>query len=356
MGFKLVERIFASLVKNDMRKKIKVNFYLFCLYALLAFPLFYFVYKYGSPYLGMIDFFDYYKLYETMDYRTADSPLNMRLVSSFFVYCMSKTGLVYNTLCQIDGAPFSKVIYFNAVFFNYICVVVTAIFIFHLVRQQKQSLMFAFLAGLVFLLGFGTIFFDIMPLADAMSVLLFALILLFYFRKSYFILVPLALLIIQREYLLLATGLVFLLDFIKFREKYFLHVLICCFVFFVVHVVLRKLIFETARYSHHTNPEFILKSFTALNFPILPFVRQTLMTMNVFLLYVSIIAFKYLKGLNFNRFEFLKIMLLLLQLVILTFLLALGNNAGRYFYMLIPLVIVQMINEIKVFELEKNDA
>jgi len=34
----------------------------------------------------------------------------------------------------------------------------------------------------------------------------------------------------------------------------------------------------------------------------------------------------------------------------------LGNNAGRYFYMLIPLVIVQMINEIKVFELEKNDA
>ena len=70
--------------------------------------MFYFVYKFGTPYLGMIDFFDYYKLYENMDYKSADSPLNMRLVGSFFVYCMNKMGLFYDTATQIDNAPHLK--------------------------------------------------------------------------------------------------------------------------------------------------------------------------------------------------------------------------------------------------------
>src|SRR4051812_5421926 len=119
-----------------MIKNLKLNAFLFALFALLSFPLFYFVYKYWSPNLGMIDFFDYYKLYENMDFKNADSPLNMRLVSSFFVYCLSKTGMLYNTACQVDGEPFSKVIYFNAVFFNFICVVCTCVMIFHLLKQQ----------------------------------------------------------------------------------------------------------------------------------------------------------------------------------------------------------------------------
>lgn len=337
-----------------MKHPLKTNLVLFILFSLLAFPLFYFVYKYSSPYLGMIDFFDYYKLYKTMDFRTADSPLNTRLLSSFFVYCMSKTGLVYNTLCQIDSAPFDKVIYFNAVFFNYICVIVTCVMTFHLVKRQGHSLLASFTGGVLYLLGFGTIFFEMMPLADALAVLLFCMFLLYYQKQSHLVLIPLILLIIQREYLLLAIGLMILVDYIKYRNKYYLTALIYCVACFVIHVVLRKTIFETPRYAHHTSVEFMLNSLSVLHFPLGPFIRQTLMTMNIFLIYLAVIAYKRLKGLTFNRYEFLKLGLLMLQLLVLAFLLALGNNAGRYFYMLLPFAIIQLMNELKTFELDKK--
>ena len=79
------------------------------------------------------------------------------------------------------------------------------------------------------------------------------------------------------------------------------------------------------------------------------------MTMNIFIIYIFIIAFKFISKMNYNKKEFMKIMLLLLQLLILTFILGLGNNAGRYFYLLIPLVIIQIVSEIKVFRFELSD-
>lgn len=324
------------------------------LYTLLAFPLFYFVYKYGSPYLGMIDFFDYYKLYDNFDYHKADSPLNMRLVSSFFVYCLSKTGLVYNTMTHIDDAPFSKIIYFNAIFVNFICVVLTSTIIFNIVYHYKNSVIMCFLAGLLFLLGFGTIFYELMPLADAMAITLFAWALYSYYKKSWQIIIPLVLLIFQREYIFLAFGLIALLDFWKFRNKYYLYCLLLNLICFVAYIVLRKLIFETPRYSHHTNLEFMLGSFTKENFPLIPFIRQTFMTMNVFFIYVIIVIYKKCIKLNINKFEFNKSLFLLGQIIILTFLLSLGNNAGRYFYMLIPMIIVNIIEELKIFSLDKT--
>lgn len=336
-------------LKTSITQNIIVTF----LYILLAFPLFYFVYKYGSPYLGMIDFFDYYKLYDNLDFRSADSPLNMRLVSSFIVYCLSKTGLIYNTMTHIDDAPFSKVIYFNAIFVNYACVVLTCSIIFNIVYKHKNSLVMCFLAGLLFLLGFGTIFYELMPLADAMAITLFAWALQYYYKKSWQIIIPLILLILQREYIFLAFGLIALLDYWKFRNKYYLYCLLLNIVCFAIYILLRKLIFETPRYSHHTNVEFMLGSFTKENFPLIPFIRQTFMTMNVFFIYVIIVIYKKIIKLRINRFEFNKSLFLLGQIIVLTFLLSLGNNAGRYFYMLIPLIIVNIIEELKIFSLDK---
>lgn len=332
-------------------KRHKVNFALFVFFGLLSFPLFYYVYKYGSPFLGMIDFFDYYKLYKNMDFSAADSPLNMRLVSSFFVYCLNKAGLAYDTQTQIDNAPFDKTIFFNAVFFNYLSVIFTCILIFHIVRKWN-TIILSLLAGLLYLLGFGTIFFEMMPLADAFGVLLFAVALWFYYKQSHLILIPLTLLIFQREYIFLALGLVGLLDYIRYRQKYYIFTLVYCIICFGIYVLLRKLIFETPRYSHHTSVEFMFNSLFKLNFPLFTFIKQTLMTMNVFIIYLLIIGYKWIRQIEFNRYEFIKIMFLLLQILILTFLLALGNNAGRYFYMLMPLIVLNIINEVKTFKLE----
>jgi hypothetical protein len=334
-----------------MKQLIKLNLALFVLFTLLAFPLFYFVYKYSSPYVGMIDFFDYYKLYKNMDYHSADSPLNMRLVSSFFIYCMSRSGLFYDTMTQIDNAPFDKVIYFNAVFFNYLSVVATCVMIYHLARQRNQPVLMSFLAGILYLLGFGTIFFQLMPLADAFSVLLLTFLLWGYYKKSYWIALPLLVLIFQREYIFLAFGLIVFIDYLKYKQKYYLAALIFTIACFAAYVILRKLYFETERYSHHTNVEFMIGSLSTLHFPLMPFIKQTLMTMNICLIYFLIVLYKRYKKLEVNRYELLKVVFLILQVLILSFLLALGNNAGRYFYLFVPIVILNLMDELRAFRL-----
>ena len=328
---------------------LKRNLAILLYFALTAFPLFYFVYKYSSPYVGMIDFFDYYKLYERMDFHSADSPLNMRLLSSFFVYLLNSTGLSYNTVTQIDGAPFQKSIYFNAVFLNYIWVVFTCFLIYKLARKRNQSKILSLFVATLYLLGFGTIFYELMPLADALAVLLFALFLWFYSKRSHLVLIPLFLLVFQREYLLLAIGLLTLLDFLKFRNRYLLLNFFYCVLFFSVYVVLRKVYFETPRYAHHTSLSFLGSSIFTNHFPILPFIRQTLMTMNIGLIYFALVFYKMYRGISFQKHDFNIIVFLLMQVVLLAFLLALGNNTGRYFYMLLPLILLLIGDEVKVF-------
>ena len=53
-----------------------------------------------------------------------------------------------------------------------------------------------------------------------------------YFQKNYWIFFPLILLILQREYIFMALGLIALIDWIKFKDKYFLAILIACTVCF----------------------------------------------------------------------------------------------------------------------------
>lgn len=329
-----------------MLRCLKLNSVLFLYYLLIAFPLFYFVYKYSTPYGGMIDFFDYYKLYESMDIHAADSPLNMRLLSSFFVYVLNKTGLVYNTITQIDNAPFQKSIYFNAVFLNYLWVVLTCIMIYHLARKRGQSVLLSLFMGTLYILGFGTIFFELMPLADAMAVFLFTVFLWYYYRKSSWVVIPLFLLIFQREYLLLAIILLSFLDFWKTKDRYFLYNVVLSCLFFGLYVLLRKLYFETPRYAHHTSGTFMMNAIIKNHFPLLPFVRQTVMTLNISLIYLGVILYKKVNGLSFQKYEFYKITLLFAQIVVLAVLLGLGNNTGRYYYMVLPLVLLIIGDEV----------
>ena len=105
--------------------------------------------------------------------------------------------------------------------------------------------------------------------------------------------------------------------------------------------------FETPRYAHHTSGAFMLNAIVHNHFPLLPFFRQTMMTMNVALIYFAIILYKKFAGLAFKKDEFYKITLLLLQVIALAFLLGLGNNTGRYFYMLLPFILLLMGDEVK---------
>jgi hypothetical protein len=323
------------------------TFLLFSLYALLAFPLFYFVYKFGSPYLGMIDFFDYYKLYESLDFKSADSPLNMRLVGSFFVFLMNKAGLHYDTITQIDSAPFSKQIFFNAILFNYLCVVTTCMIIYQLLKSQGIQVISCLAGGALYLLGFGTIFFELMPLTDALSVMLFAVVLMFYLKESWAAIPALLLLIFQREYIFFALGLMAAIDYLRTKKKYYIFIFFSCVLCFIVYFALRKLVFETERYSYQTNLSGLFGGESNLSFPIVPFIRQLLMTLNLFVLYILLVIFKVVRKLPIGNWSLATVLLLFGQLLLLTFFLGLGNNAGRYFYIVSPLIIINIFMELK---------
>ncbi len=332
---------------------------LFGLFSLLAFPLFYFVYKFGNPEYGTNDFFSYYKLYENWNIKDVDAPFNMRLLSSFFVYLMVKSGFFYDTATAFDQFGLNKHVFFNAVFFNYLCVVATCMVIFKTCLTYFKDHLLAFIGGLIYLLGFGTLFYELMPITDALSVLLFSILLMGYLSQRYWIVLPLFLLILQREYIFLALGLITLMDFYKFRIKYYAHMLVTCVFCFGVYFVLRKTLFYTPRYDHQASFCYFVDSIFTIKFPLMMYIRQTALTLNIFFIYIILFMYKTYKRMATNRFNFWKIVLLFLQINVISFAAVFGNNTGRYFYMLIPLVIFQLIGEVQPLissiELQKSN-
>lgn len=326
--------------------KVKLFSKVWFFYALFAFPSFYFVYKYGTPDFGLKDFFDYYKLYKDWDISAVEAPFNMRLLSSYFVHLLYESGLHYDTAIAFDKFPdLDKRVFFNAVFFNFICIITTCAVLFTTVKKHFNNNLLAFASGLVYLLGFGTLFYEFMPITDALSILIFAVALYYYLTKSYLIILPLLALILQREYVFLALGLISVLDLWKFREKYYLHVLLICIVCFAIYYVLRKTLFYTPLYDKQASPGYFLESLTRLKFPLGSYLRQTLMTLNLFIIYLVIVSYKKIKKTEIDKFGLIKLLLLFLQINLISFAAVFGNNTGRYFYILIPLVIFQLIKE-----------
>jgi hypothetical protein len=152
-------------------------------------------------------------------------------------------------------------------------------------------------------------------------------------------------LVLQREYVFLVMGLVALLDFWKQKEKYYLHVLIISIVCFAVYFILRKTLFYTPKYDHQASPMYFLESVFQIKFPLGLYIKQTLMTLNIFILYLIIVAYKKIKKISIDKFSLIKLLLLFLQINIISFAAVLGNNTGRYFYILVPMVIFYLVSE-----------
>lgn len=335
-----------------MKKNYFILTKVFILYFLLGFPLFYFVYKYGDPEDIAHDFFQYYRLYSYWDWSNVNSPFNMRLVSSFLVYLFNKLNLSYETKIIFDkwaAYGFSKQVFFNAVFFNFLCVVSTATFIFRMCYTQNKKFLLSLLGGAIYLLGFGTIFYELMPLTDAFSVLLFAISFNLYRKKSLFIIPILAFTILQREYILIVWVLISFLDYFKFRNKFYLGICIQSVIFLLIHMILRRTIFNTNSATAQVSPESWIDSIKQLQIPLVTYFRQIVLTLNIFILYTGVIIYKRIKRQNYNSWLFTVFLLLLVQNIIVCYIANAGNNAGRYFYMLAPMLIFHLIEETQIF-------
>jgi hypothetical protein len=294
------------------------------------------------------DFFQYYRLYKGLDYSNVIAPHNMRLVGAFFVFVFYKLNFFYNTEAAFDAYGswgFLKQVYFDAVFFNWICVVFTCVIIFKILRKQGLRSLLCLTGGLLYLLGFGTIFYGLMPLTEACSILLFSLFLLFYLKGSYWALFPLVLLILQREFLLLDIAILAIMDWMRSKDPYKMRFGAAAIASFVIHLTLRKTIFYNSALDFQTDPQYMFQNLLnpQVSWPM--YFRQFILTANIFLIYLGLLFYKNLKGHLIDRFALLKIVALLLFVHLITLSGGHGNNAGRYFYLVIPLVIIQLILE-----------
>lgn len=324
------------------------------MYFLLAFPLFYFVYKFSDPKMGANDFFDYYPLYKDWDHGKLETPFNMRLIGPYFVYLMNKLGLHYDTVTVFDKYGLERHVYFNATFFNFICTVLTSALLFRLVFGITGSTEQGFIAGLIYLLGFGTIFFELAAITDAFSLLIFSFIFIGYLKENKFIFVLLAILILQREYIFLAFGLYSFFDYLHGKKGFHLATFICCVVCLGIYYFLRMTVFHTPKYDFQVSPGSYYTNLFSIKFSIMAFIKQLAMTLNLYWIYTGLILYKIYKKAKVDSFIYLKVLLLIFQIVFLSFAAVLGNNAGRYLYMMTPIIIYAIFVEVKTLKTLSN--
>ncbi len=319
------------------------------LYVLLSYPLFYFAYKFGTPAFGGEDFFSYYHLYKDWNFEKVDTPFNMRILSCFLVFLFNKAGFHYTT--ETVFAKFHPEldlqVYFNSVFVNYICIVLTCFVIYKLIRRVDGNEVFRFMAGLLYLLAFGTLFFSLKPLTEAPGVLLFAVIYYSYVEKSKWYFFFLLLALFQREYIFIVFGMITLLDLFKTKEKFYLAGLIGCIGMFGIYLLLRNTVFHTPRYDYQLSFDTYLNSFFDTGLSFWSFFRQSILSLNLVLLYLAILAYKRLKGLELNKYHLLMVLVLLAQVIVMSIMTHFGNNAGRYYFYITPLIILFIALEAK---------
>ncbi len=336
---------------------LKHNFHVLFVYILLCFPLFYFVYKFGVVLAGYEDAKSYFKLFGNLSSHDVPSPFNMRLLSPALIHILHETGLFYNTECAFDAFPmYDKTYFFANVFYNFICVSLTSHSLYLAFTKLNFSKFNSFLAGLVFLLGFGTIFYLMMPGVDSISLLIFTWILFFYLKRNYWIIPLLLILVFQREYYFLFFMLVALMDFFRFKkEKYYIHVFAIATLGWLTYFVLRKYVFFTHHWHYQTNANSLLNGLLHIEIDLVTMFRQSFMTMNIYFIYLLVLAIKKYNDMKINTYNFITTVLLFIQITILSIATTSGNNNGRYFYFATPYFLYLILSEVNsILRIELN--
>ncbi len=326
--------------------------WLYFFFVTFAFPLFYFVYKFGDPDIIAHDFYHYYGLYQKFDVVHAKSPFNMRVVGAFFIFLIYKAGFYYDTQTRFDTYAnyMQEEVWFAAVFFNFLMVAGTATLISKLYTRffepsSKKWTMHALLAGCIYLLGYGTLFFDLMPTTEAFSTFLFTCLLWLFLKRSYLLLPVLSLCVFQREFLIVLMLVLALFYQDKVGKSYYNYIAMSCGLLIITYFLIRRTWFYNPELHHQTSIVAMLEQMKSLGIDISVMIRQSLISLNLLLLYFIIIGYKYVNEHFFNKKEFHVVLIILLVSFMFTLAGGLGTNFGRLFYLASPLVACLLVKE-----------
>lgn len=328
------------------------NMLLFLLFLFFAFPLFYFVYKFGDPDQIAHDFYHYYGLYDQFDVVHTKPPFNMRFIGAFFIYLIHQLGIYYNTETRFDQYAhyMQEEVWFAAVFFNFLMVAATATLITKLYSRYYTSsnnydLLHGVLAGLVYLLGYGTMFFDLMPVTEAFSTFLFVVMLWFYHKHSYWLVPLLVVCVFQREFLLLLMVCMCLFYQNKESTKYFKRIAIIACVLLLAYFFIRSRWFYNPELHHQTNIMAMFHQMQTLGVSATLMVKQSVISLNLFLIYLFVVGYKYFGNTPVYSKGFYTLIAMLGMAAVVTLAGGLGTNFGRMFYLATPLLACLLVKE-----------
>lgn len=332
-----------------IRSALFQNAFVLFVLLMLSYPLFYFSYKYTLPDMGGADYFHYLHLYESWDVEHTEAPFNMRIVGSYGTHLFNKVGLHYDTetVFATVHPELSQQTFFNALFFNYLCVLMSAFVVFQTAKARLNNGLLAFIGSLGFLLGFGTIFFLLKPANDACGVLLIAIGFHFYLRRSAWVYPILLLCVFQREYALMVFGMLAAVDYFFERHRYFVAVLLASIASFGLYYILRKTVFYSPLHDGQTKPGFFLQSLLHPEIAWGPFIKQLALSCNLLWLYVAVVVYKMWNGIAFNKRFLTLVLVLFVQVIFMSIAAGFGNNTGRIFYFTAPILIYFLMHELK---------
>ena len=334
---------------SPIRSALFQNAFVLFVLLMLSYPLFYFSYKYTLPDMGGADYFHYLHLYESWDVEHTEAPFNMRIVGSYGTHLFNKVGLHYDTetVFATVHPELSQQTFFNALFFNYLCVLLSAFVVFQTAKARLNNGLLAFIGSLVFLLGFGTIFFLLKPANDACGVLLIAIGFHFYLRRSAWVYPILLLCVFQREYALMVFGMLAAVDYFFERHRYFVAVLLASIASFGLYYILRKTVFYSPLHDGQTKPGFFLQSLLHPEIAWGPFIKQLALSCNLLWLYGAVVVYKMWNGIAFNKRFLILVLVLFVQVIFMSIAAGFGNNTGRIFYFTAPILIYFLMHELK---------
>ena len=330
------------------RVRVIINNVLHLLFlALLTYPIFYFVYKYGTPDMGMSDFYAYYYIYLELDYESLLSPHNIRLLSTFLVHLFYKTGLYYDTLIAFNDPAFSQAVYFNALLVSYLAIIFTCFAISKSVQAKVQTPLFSILVGICYMFGFGTVVHGLSGLTDAFSILMISLLFYAYLKRNLMIFISLILLsIFQREMIFFFFSVVAMGGILFSKDKRYEWLILALSVMgFVIYYILLNTIFYTGTYDEVLS----IKAFSAglrEIFTSPPSFTQIFLTQNILILYGSLIAYKKIKKLPISKHHLITVVMLVTIVTGIIVILRIGNNGGRILFMFTPMVLYYIAMEL----------
>lgn len=330
------------------------------LYVILAYPMFYFSFKYFSPEIsGQIDYYDYYILYQTMDYSLVNQPFNMRLISSFFVHTLHDLGLNYPVSIAFDDVRYDQSVFFNALIVNCISAVLTCVLIFKIVIEKSEDYLLSFFAGSIYLLQYGTLFWGANGLVDTFSALLFTICFYLFINKSYYLILFLIISIFQRDIILIAmSSIAFIAQILGFFRKekvqYYSVILFVSLVSFGALVFLRETVFFTSdKWSGYTEASYYSSIFSQPRFELFQYLRGSIFSQNILFIYLLVILYKvfYKKSIMTRSFLFITGFFLVMHSV--CFITHVLHETGRYFFIASSMIPIYLALELKDLKIRK---